>query len=198
MLLDKLKNKRLILASHSPRRRDLLAGCGLPFTLADSYEVEEIYPPEMPSHEVPQYLAQLKSLAYPRPLAADEILVTADTVVILDDRILSKPRDREMAVEMLSSLSGRRHTVVSGVVLRTADRTEAFSVETGVWFRALTPEEIHYYVDTYQPYDKAGAYGIQEWIGYAGIERIDGSFYNVMGLPIQMLYVRLEEMLGGR
>ena len=195
LLTEKLKDKRLILASRSPRRRELMSGCGLQFELADGYEVEEIYPPETPAREVPEYLARLKSDAYPKPLAENDVLISADTVVILEGHILGKPESREKAVEMLSALSGSRHTVVTGVVLRTQGRVITFSSSTDVWFRLLRPEEIDYYVDTYRPYDKAGAYGIQEWIGYAGIERIEGSFYNVMGLPIQQLYVTLQELL---
>ena len=123
------------------------------------------------------------------------ILLTADTVVVLDGEVLGKPRGRDEAVEMLGRLSGRRHTVVSGVTLRTAERMHSFGARTNVWFRTLTAEETEHYIDTYRPFDKAGSYGIQEWIGYAAIERIEGSFYNVMGLPIQKVYVELDKFL---
>ncbi|MBP3356660.1 MAG: septum formation protein Maf [Rikenellaceae bacterium] len=188
---ERLKGRRLILASRSPRRRELMAGCGLDFELAPDYAVEEVYPASLPAAEVPLYLASLKSEGYPLALAGDEILVTADTVVVLGGRILGKPHDQAEAVEMLRALSGRRHTVITGVVLRSADRREEFSVSTDVWFSPLDEETIDYYVERFRPLDKAGSYGIQEWIGYVGIERIDGSFYNVMGLPVQRLWARL-------
>lgn len=196
LLAEKLKAYRLILASASPRRRQLLVGCGLPFVQAEPYDVSETYPAGMPAGEVPVYLARLKSDAYPLPLASFDILVTADTVVAVDDRILGKPADRGVAVAMLRALSGRRHRVVTGVTIRTADRAVSFSSSTDVFLRSLSDEEIGHYVDTYTPYDKAGSYGIQEWIGYVGIERIEGSFYNVMGLPVQRLYVELDELIG--
>lgn len=195
LFLDRLNCCRLILASHSPRRRELLAGCGLKFTLADNYEVDERYPDDLPTDEVAAYLSRLKSEAFPRELSDSEILITADTVVLLQDRILGKPSGREGAIAMLRDLSGRDHRVITGVTLRCRDRIETFDSRTEVWFKPLTDEEIHYYVDTFQPYDKAGAYGIQEWIGYVGIERIEGSFYNVMGLPVQKLIARLEKFL---
>ncbi len=195
LLNDKLKPYRLLLASQSPRRRELMTGCGLPYEPAPKYDCEEIYPADLPAEEVPLYLSQLKSRAYPQPLAPDEILLTADTVVVLDGEVLGKPHGREDAVGMLGRLSGRRHTVVSGVTLRTAERMHSFEARTSVWFRTLSAEEIEHYVDTCRPFDKAGSYGIQEWIGYAAIERIEGSFYNVMGLPIQKVYVELDKFL---
>lgn len=195
LLHDKLKQYRLLLASHSPRRQQLLRDCGLEYELIDKYEVEEIYPDTLPADEVPLYLSRLKSDAYPAPLAANDILLTADTVVILGNCVLGKPDGREGAVEMLKALSGRSHTVITGVTLRNAHRSHTFSAHSEVWFRPLSAEEIEYYVDNYRPYDKAGSYGIQEWIGYAAIERIDGSFYNVMGLPIQKVYVELEKFI---
>ena len=166
-------------------------GAGLAFELADSYDVEETYPPGLPAEEVPGYLAVLKSEAYPHALGVGDILITADTVVICGGRIFGKPDGREGAAAMLAELSGRRHTVVTGVALRAPGRMRSFSVSSDVWFRPLAEEEIAYYVDTFRPYDKAGSYGIQEWIGYVAIERIEGSFYNVMGLPMQALYAEL-------
>ena len=195
LLHEKLQPYRLLLASQSPRRRELIAGSGIPFTLTEKYACEEHYPATLAAEEVPAYLSRLKSEAYPTPLAANDILLTADTVVILEGEVLGKPKDREDALRMVARLAGNRHTVVTGVTLRTATRIETFSAESDVWFRPLSEEEIAYYVDTYRPYDKAGSYGIQEWIGYVGIERIDGSFYNVMGLPIQRLYVELEKFI---
>ena len=195
LLHEKLKPYRLLLASQSPRRRELMSGCGLPYELAPKYDCEEIYPAELTAEEVPLYLSQLKSRAFPATLGERDILLTADTVVVLDGEVLGKPRDREDALRMLRRLAGRRHTVVSGVTLRSQQRMCTFDARTSVWFRNLTDEEIAYYVDTYHPFDKAGSYGIQEWIGYVAIERIEGSFYNVMGLPIQKVYTELNKFL---
>ena len=192
LLHKKLENYNLILASASPRRRQLLADCGIKFTLADKFECDETFPATMPCCEVAQHISALKSNAYPNPLSEKEILLTADTVVIAENKILGKPADRAEAVEMLTLLSGRKHTVITGVTIRTATHTHSFSVESSVYFRALTSEEMDYYIDTYKPFDKAGAYGIQEWIGYVAIEGIEGSFFNVMGLPVQRLYVELD------
>jgi septum formation protein len=195
LLHDKLKPYRLILASQSPRRRQLLADAGLEFVLAPRFECEESFPDTMPAAEVAEYLSSLKSEAYPEPLGANDILLTADTVVIACNRILGKPADRAEAIEMITMLSGRDHEVVTGVTLRSAERVKSFSVVSKVRFRALLQEEIEYYVDTYRPYDKAGSYGIQEWIGCVGIEGIEGSFYNVMGLPVQRLYCELNDFI---
>ena len=195
LLHDKLKSYRLILASQSPRRRQLLSDAGLEFTLADRFECDETYPQDMPAEDVAEYLSRLKSDAYPEPLAEGDILLTADTVVIANNRVLGKPSDRAEAIEMISLLSGCDHEVITGCTLRTATRQRSFSVRSKVHFRALDREEIEYYVDCYRPFDKAGAYGIQEWIGYVGIEGIEGSFYNVMGLPVQRLYSILKEFI---
>lgn len=195
LLHDKLKNYRLILASQSPRRRQLLSDAGIEFTLADRFECDETYPQDMPAEDVAEYLSRLKSDAYPEPLAEGDILLTADTVVIANNRVLGKPSDRAEAIEMISLLSGCDHEVITGCTLRTATRQRSFSVRSKVHFRALDREEIEYYVDCYRPFDKAGAYGIQEWIGYVGIEGIEGSFYNVMGLPVQRLYSILKEFI---
>ncbi len=192
-----MAGRHLLLASRSPRRRELVAGLGLPYRIAEAYEVDEVWPEGLAHERVPEYLAALKADAFPRPLAPEEILLTADTVVLCDGRILGKPADRDDAVRMLGRLSGHRHTVVTGVGLRAADASRGFSVSTDVWFRALRKEEVEYYVDACAPYDKAGSYGIQEWIGYVGIERIDGSFYNVMGLPVQRLYTELDGFVDG-
>lgn len=192
LLHKKLENYNLILASASPRRRQLLADCGIQFTLAEKFECDETFPATMPCCEVAQHISALKSNSYPNPLSEKDILLTADTVVIAENKILGKPADRAEAVEMLTLLSGRKHTVITGVTIRTATHTHSFSVESSVYFRALTSEEMDYYIDTYKPFDKAGAYGIQEWIGYVAIEGIEGSFFNVMGLPVQRLYVELD------
>ena len=195
LLKDKLQDYRLILASASPRRRELLAACDLDFVLAEKFECEECYPADLEADKVAEYLSQLKSNAYPHSLGEKEILLTADTVVILGDKILGKPKDSADAERMLKMLSGATHKVVTGVTLRTAKQTISFSAESLVSFRTLEAEEISYYVEKYRPLDKAGAYGIQEWIGYIGIEGIEGSFYNVMGLPVQRLYSALKELI---
>ena len=195
LLQDKLKNYRLILASASPRRRELLATCDLNFVLAEKFECEECYPAELSADKVAEYLSQLKSNAYPHPLGAKDILLTADTVVIANGEILGKPKDNADAERMLRCLSGSTHKVVTGVTLRTAEQTISFSAESLVSFCTLEDEEICYYIEKYRPLDKAGAYGIQEWIGYTAIERIEGSFYNVMGLPVQKLCTALKELI---
>ena len=195
LLQDRLKDYRLILASASPRRRELLAACDLKFTLAEKFECEECYPADLAADKIAEYLSQLKSNAYPHALGEKDILLTADTVVILGDKILGKPHSEEEAVEMISLLSGATHKVITGVTLRTAKQTISFSAESKVSFRELDAEEVSYYVEKYRPMDKAGAYGIQEWIGYIGIEGIEGSFYNVMGLPVQRLYATLKELI---
>lgn len=195
LLKDRLQKHRLILASASPRRRELLAACDLDFVVAEKFECEERYPADLATEKVAEYLSQLKSNAYPHTLVEGDILLTADTVVILDNKILGKPHSEAEAIEMLASLSGATHKVVTGVTLRTSSRTVSFSAESLVSFRTLDDEEIRYYVERYRPFDKAGAYGIQEWIGYTAIEGIEGSFYNVMGLPVQKVCTLLKEMV---
>ena len=196
LLHDKLKQWRLVLASQSPRRRQLLQDAGIEFSLAPRFECEESYPESLPAAEVAEYLSRLKSEAYPEVLGEGEILLTADTVVVAKEQVLGKPADRSEAIEMIEMLSGSEHEVVTGVTLRSKERMVSFSALSKVRFRVLSREEIEYYVDTYSPMDKAGAYGIQEWIGYVGIESIEGSFYNVMGLPVQRLYCELEKFIG--
>ena len=186
-------NIHIILASGSPRRRELVGGMGLRMTVAEKFSVEEVFPPDMPPEQVPQYLAGVKSDACPLPLGQGDVLLTADTVVILGGQILGKPRSRDEAIGMLARMQGREHVVVTGVVMRSATRRVAFSDTARVWFSALSTKEIEYYVDNYRPFDKAGAYGVQEWIGYVAIERIEGSFYTVMGLPTQKVYAALKE-----
>ena len=195
LLHDKLKSYRLILASQSPRRRQLLSDAGLEFTLADRFECDETFPEDMPAEDVAEYLSVLKSEAYPLPLNEGDILLTADTVVVACGKILGKPADRDEAIEMISMLSGCEHEVITGCTLRSLACRRSFSVSSKVRFRKLDREEIEYYIDHYRPYDKAGAYGIQEWIGYVGIEGIVGSFYNVMGLPVQRVYNELNEFV---
>ena len=188
--MNDLKYK-LILASNSPRRKELLAGLGVPFEVRVLQDIDEHYPENLPVNEVARYIAKEKADAYRRIVASDELIITADTVVIVGDEILGKPIDEADAVRMLKLLSGRTHQVTTGVCLLTAEKERCFDVTTDVTFKALTDEEIHYYVDRYRPFDKAGAYGIQEWIGYIGVTGLNGSYYNVMGLPVQRIYQEL-------
>ena len=195
LLHEKLKSHHLILASASPRRRQLLADCGLQFDVAPKFECDENYPADIQTGMVAEYISQQKSAHYPFPLSKNDVLLTADTVVIVDDVILGKPADESDAARMLRMLAGRSHSVITGVTVRMADRVHSFSVESRVKFRDLSDDEIAYYIREYRPFDKAGAYGIQEWIGYVAIEGIEGSFFNVMGLPVQKLYVELDKLL---
>lgn len=191
--LENLDKYEILLASASPRRRDLLAMLGLNFSIAANANIDESYDPEMQAENVAQYLSTKKASAYRCNLADNQLLITADTVVINNGQILGKPANRKEAIEMIKSLSGHQHKVVTGVTISTTARQSSFSVETVVEFAQLTDEEIEYYIDTYKPMDKAGAYGIQEWIGCIGVKNINGSFYNVMGLPLNRLYTALKE-----
>ena len=189
--MHSIKNYKLILASASPRRQQLMKDAGFTFEVRLK-NVEEKYPQELHLENVPEYLSKVKASAFREELKADEVLITADTVVCIHDRILGKPADRKEAISMLQKLSGNRHLVVTGVSVTTRTEQLSFSSRTDVFFKHLSNEEIEFYVDTYKPFDKA--YGIQEWIGDIGIERIEGSFYNVMGLPIQKLYETLRKL----
>lgn len=195
MIKTPLKNSstKILLASGSPRRRELLAMIAPGFAVAPVRDVDESYPSDIPAEKVAEYLSKVKADAYIDLLADDEIIITADTVVIIDGRILGKPAGRDDAVAMLRSLSGRRHKVVTGVTVTARDRSISFDETTVVEFAPLSDDEIDAYVDTFRPYDKAGAYGIQEWIGAVGIKGIEGCYYNVMGLPVHTLYHRLKE-----
>lgn len=182
---------RIVLASNSPRRKELLAGLGLPFEVRVLEGIDESYPHNLPVSEVALYIAELKADAYRTTMASDELIITADTVVIVGDMILGKPQDEADACHMLRRLSGCTHQVMTGVCLLTEKKERRFAVTTDVTFKLLTDEEIQYYVSHYKPYDKAGAYGIQEWIGYIGVTGLQGSYYNVMGLPVQRIYQEL-------
>lgn len=186
-----VQNHKIILGSASPRRKELLKGLDLDFEVDSRSDFDEVCPPGTPAEEVPMLFARGKSEHFHRPLEKDEILITADTVVILDGRALGKPHSRDEAVSMLRALSGRKHEVRTAVCLRSLDKFRIFSVGSTVCFDELSEEEISYYIDKYKPYDKAGAYGIQEWIGYVGISGIEGSYFNVMGLPVQRLWKEL-------
>ena len=192
-MLSNLNNYHIILASKSPRRQELLRGMGVDFEILTK-ETDESFPPEMPLDEVPKYLSLQKSLAFNEDeLPADFLLITSDTVVICEGEILGKPKDREDAARMLRLLSGKTHHVVTGVTVRSKEKTESFAARSNVTFAELDAEEIDYYIEHCRPFDKAGAYGIQEWIGYVGISGLEGSFYNVMGLPTRKLYQCLKE-----
>ena len=183
----------IILASNSPRRKELLAGLDVQFEVRIIPGIDERYPETLPTMEIAEYIAQKKAKAYRETMADDELIITADTIVVLDDKVLGKPKDAEEARCMLHALSGKTHQVVTGVVLTTKELQKHFSVVSNVTFKTLSDNEIDYYVDTYKPMDKAGAYGIQEWIGYVGVTRLEGSYFNVMGLPVQRIYEAMKE-----
>lgn len=196
LLANALEGRRIVLGSASPRRKELLAGLGLEFTVEATPGAPETYSPDLKPEEVPLALAVSKSENFHRPLAPEEILITADTVVICGNDILGKPAGREDAARMLRKLSGRIHSVVTGVCLRDTVHRQAFSCTSEVEFKPLTDEEIYYYIDRYKPFDKAGGYGIQEWIGHIGITSIRGSYFNIVGLPVQRLYTALAGFIG--
>jgi septum formation protein len=181
---------KLILASNSPRRHELLKGLDLDFEVRVKKGVGEKYPDNLPAEKVPEYISKEKAAAY--DIKEDETLLTADTVVILNGEIMGKPKDASEAKDMLRKLSGHTHHVVTGVSITTRKKQVSFSDTTAVTFRDLTDSEIDYYIEHYKPFDKAGAYGVQEWIGYIGVTRIEGSFYNVMGLPVERVYEALK------
>ena len=183
-----------MLASNSPRRKELLAGLGMPFEVRVLKDIDESYPEDLPVLEVALYIAGKKADAYRATLAEDELVITADTVVIVDDEILGKPVDEKDAERMLRLISGRTHQVTTGVCMLTHETERRFAVTTDVTFKQLSDDEIHYYITKYKPFDKAGAYGIQEWIGYIGVTGLHGSYYNVMGLPIQRIYETLQQI----
>lgn len=194
-IFDRLTYK-VILASNSPRRRELLSSMGLTFELAPSLDIDESYPASIPTEEIPLYIARKKAEAHMQHLADDRLLITADTVVLAGknfERVLGKPKDEQEANEMLRLLSGSRHRVVTGVTMTTCDRKVSFSDSTDVEFMSLPDDELQEYVKKYRPFDKAGAYGIQEWIGLAGIRSINGNFYTVMGLPTHLVYENLRQ-----
>lgn len=195
MLLDKLKNYRVVLASNSPRRKELLADLGIDFEVRTIKGVDESYPSDLPVMEIAEYISRKKALAHRQTMADNEIVITADTVVILDDEVLGKPGDAADACRMLRELSGKTHKVVTGVTITIADFVSSFSAVSDVEFAELDDDAINYYVDHYSPLDKAGAYGIQEWIGCMGVRHINGSFYNVMGLPLHRLYAELDRIV---
>ncbi len=188
-------NMKIILSSNSPRRKELLAGLDLDFEVRIIPGIDESYPDSVPVDDISQYVASKKAEAYKDSIKKDELVITADTVVVLDDVVLGKPHDEADAKKMLRLLSGKTHKVITGVCLTTTSRQKAFRVTTDVTFKELSEEEIDYYVSKYKPLDKAGSYGIQEWIGYIGVTSINGSYFNVMGLPVQRIYKELQDFL---
>lgn len=190
-MLRNLEKYHILLASKSPRRRELLSQLRIPFNVITLGNVREDYPADLPADEIPLYLSGIKANAYMSHIKDNELIITADTLVILDGKVMGKPADAEEAVNMLMELSGKTHCVVTGVTIATRDTRTSFSCRTDVKFAGITREDAEYYVANYQPFDKAGAYGIQEWIGCVAVESINGSFYNVMGLPVHRLYKEL-------
>ena len=184
--------KRIILASNSPRRRELLAGLDLDFEVKVLPDIDESYPDNLPAAEVAGYISREKVAPYRTLIGEGDLVITADTVVIVGDEVLGKPKDAEDARRMLQLISGRTHQVITGVCLLTTDKEHSFSVTTDVTFKQLSDNEIAYYIEHYKPFDKAGAYGIQEWIGYVGVTSISGSYFNVMGLPVQRLWEEIK------
>ncbi|MGB1104779.1 MAG: Maf family nucleotide pyrophosphatase [Crocinitomicaceae bacterium] len=191
-MLEHLLNKTVILASKSPRRQELLKGLDIDFEIKTK-EVDESYPDRLSPFQVPVYLAEKKADAFMDGLTKDSILITSDTIVVLNGEILEKPKTLEQGKEMIRLLSGNEHTVVTGVCVRSQEKSISFSDETKVLFTTFSEDEIDYYINKYKPFDKAGSYGVQEWIGYVGIEKLEGSYYNVMGLPVHKLYAVLKD-----
>ena len=197
-MLDNLKKYKIILASASPRRRELLAGLDVDFTVRTLPDVDESFPADLQGGDIPLYISKKKADAYRPVMADDELVITADTIVWLDGVALGKPVDEADAKRMLRNMSGKAHSVFTGVTITTKDEQRSFVAQSDVVFASLTDEEIEYYVHKYRPMDKAGSYGVQEWIGYIGITGINGSYFNVMGLPVQRLYSELKKVKGER
>ena len=195
MTMD-IKGKKIILGSNSPRRKELLAGLDIEFTVDTGNTFEEVYDPATPHERIPEVLSEGKSYGFHRPLAEGEVLITSDTLVLCEDRVMGKPRSREGAFDMLRFLSGRGHKVITAITLRDSQRCKTSSDTAIVSFKELSDSEIEYYIDTFKPFDKAGAYGIQEWIGYIGIGKIEGSFFTIMGLPVHLVYQELLNFIG--
>lgn len=183
----------IVLASNSPRRRELLAGLGTEFEVRVLPDIDESYPADLPVMQIAEYIAHEKASAYLLTMKDNDLVITADTVVIIGNEVLGKPKDEEDAKRMLRLISGKTHQVVTGVCLTTTKQQRHFSVSTDVTFKDLPENEINYYITKYKPFDKAGAYGIQEWIGYVGVTSLNGSYFNVMGLPVQKLWEELKK-----
>ena len=193
-MLENLNKYKVILASNSPRRKELLSGLGVSYEVKTMPDVDESYPDGLSGEEIAKHIARGKAEAYRSLIQADELVITADTIVWLDGTVMGKPKDEEEAKDMLMRLSGKTHQVITGVCLTTSSMQKTFATVTDVTFATLTEDEIDYYVTRYQPMDKAGSYGVQEWIGFVGVENLSGSYFNVMGLPIQRLYTELKKL----
>lgn len=193
-MLDNLKKYKVVLASNSPRRKELLSGLGIDYEVKTLPDIDESFPEGLSEVETATYIARAKADVYRNIMQPDELIITADTIVWLDGEVMGKPVDEEDARRMLRALSGKTHQVITGVCLMTLDSQKAFATVTDVTFCHLSEEDIDYYVERYRPMDKAGSYGIQEWIGFVGVESISGSYFNVMGLPIQRLYTELKKL----
>ena len=193
-MLENLNKYKIILASNSPRRKELLSGLGVDYEVKTLPDVDESYPDGLSGEEIAKHISRGKAEAYRSLIQADELVITADTIVWLDGTVMGKPKDEEEAKDMLMRLSGKTHQVITGVCLTTASTQKTFATVTDVTFATLTDEEVDYYVTRYQPMDKAGSYGVQEWIGFVGVENLSGSYFNVMGLPIQRLYAELKKL----
>ena len=193
-MLENLNKYKIILASNSPRRKELLSGLGVDYEVKTLPDVDESYPDGLSGEEIAKHIARGKAEAYRSLIQADELVITADTIVWLDGTVMGKPKDEEEAKDMLMRLSGKTHQGIPGVCLTTASMQKTFATVTDVTFATLTDEEVEYYVTRYQPMDKAGSYGVQEWIGFVGVENLSGSYFNVMGLPIQRLYTELKKL----
>lgn len=191
-----LKGKKIILASNSPRRKELLGGLDISFVVDTRNNFEEVYDPSTPHEKIPEVLSEGKSYGFHRELSDDEILITSDTLVLCGSDVMGKPHSREEAFEMLRKLSGREHKVITAITIRDNENCKTLSDTAIVHFKELSDNEIWYYIDNFKPFDKAGAYGIQEWVGYIGIGRIDGSFFTIMGLPVHLVYKTLLEFIG--
>lgn len=194
VMLENLEKYQIILASNSPRRKELLSGLGINYEVRTLSGIEETYPETLKAEEIPLYIAREKAEAYRETMRPDELIITADTIVWLDGVVMGKPCDEEEARQMLRNLSGKTHQVITGVCLTAVGFQRSFSAVTEVTFAELSDEEIDYYIRTYQPMDKAGSYGVQEWIGFIGVQKISGSYFNVMGLPVQRLYTELKKL----
>ena len=192
-MLENISQYHILLASNSPRRRELLGGLGVEYEVVSLPEIDESYPPTLQGVEIPTYIAARKAEAYSQWMKDDTLLITADTIVWRDGQVYGKPADAQDACKMLRELSGKTHTVITGMALTTCNKQRTFAVESYVTFAQLDEDEIEHYVSKYKPFDKAGAYGIQEWIGYIGVTALEGSYFNVMGLPVQRLYKELKQ-----
>lgn len=194
MILENLKKYQITLASNSPRRKELLSGLNLDYKVKILPDIDEIYPDTLKGEDIPLYIARKKAEAYKSIMSKNELIITADTIVYTDGEVLGKPKDEADARRMLHALSGRSHQVITGVCITTSRFQRSFASVTEVTFDTLTDEEVDFYISTYSPMDKAGAYGIQEWIGFIGVSKLNGSYFNVMGLPVQRLYRELKNI----